>query len=205
MATKSVATPHGEELFKQAKASTTAATSARVAGTMVLDGKPTSIDLSGSRDGKNQRLTMNVAGEGSETILVVDGKQYLKADRSYWEAQDAGDVADQVGDKYVSSTEPVDGDMSWGAVVDEMFAEGLTKLQALNIKVDNANLDGVPAYRLTDRVAGDGTELWVSADGKANLLKISGKDDDGPVALKFSDWNAVAPITAPAADQVVAL
>ena len=64
-----------------------------------------------------------------------------------------------------------------------------------------ADVAGVPAYVLTDRVGGENGKLYISADGQSNLLRIVRlKANSG--TLDFTEWNAVAPMSAPAASEV---
>ncbi|MFV0460537.1 MAG: hypothetical protein ACK5MT_17415 [Actinomycetales bacterium] len=197
-------TPSVGELLDTMRASANAATSAKLAGSLTQAGKPMTLELAGSRDGTNQSATVTLDG-GTAQILTVDGKDYVKADRAFWESQGVGQVADMVGSKYLTSDQRFSGDYTLGALLDEMFASEFTAADSLNTTVEAVDLNGSPAYKLTQTEGTDSTELWVSADGQANLLRIQGIYDGGPLQLSFSDWNAVAPFTAPPADQVLSV
>lgn len=54
IAATSEKTPSAQELVDQMKASASAATSGRFAGSMVMEGKPATIDLKGARDGAHR-------------------------------------------------------------------------------------------------------------------------------------------------------
>jgi hypothetical protein len=63
------------------------------------------------------------------------------------------------------------------------------------------DVEGVPAYVLAERVSGEDLKVYVSADGRARLMRIvSTKNTD---ALDFSEWDAVGPMSPPSADQLV--
>ena len=76
-------------------------------------------------------------------------------------------------------------------------------VDVVNLKVDKVDLNGTAAYLISERVATtDQLKMWVSADGASNLLKLQSAGTS-PVDLTFSEWNAVAPFSAPPADQIV--
>ncbi|HYO19369.1 MAG TPA: DUF2092 domain-containing protein [Dermatophilaceae bacterium] len=83
--------------------------------------------------------------------------------------------------------------------------EGLFKdlpLSGMTQKVEQTDVDGVPAYMLADRIGSQDGQIYVSADGKAQLLRIvSAKKNTG--TLDFTDWDAVPPLSAPPASQQV--
>lgn len=196
--------PSASDLYAQMQKASAEATSVRIVGSLTVDGKATQIDLRGTRDGSNQTITMTEEGAGTATFLTVDGQEYLKADRAYWAAIGAEETADVVGDKFVPTGNVELGNvLNPGVLLDEMFAD--EDAFNLSTKVEEGDLDGQAAYRVSDRVGSDGTELWVSADGKAHLLKIAGPFEGQPMSLAFSEWNAVEPVTAPPADQLVTI
>jgi hypothetical protein len=67
----------------------------------------------------------------------------------------------------------------------------------LNTRVQTSGVAGVPAYLLTAKLDGD-VKIYVSADGKARLLRIEGAKSG---TLEFSEWDSVAPTSAPPVDQ----
>ena len=70
----------------------------------------------------------------------------------------------------------------------------------LSTKVVKTEVNGAPAYLMTTKV-GDDAKIYVSADGKARLLRVEGpKGQLG--TWDFTEWDAVTPVAAPAADQV---
>lgn len=200
--------PAADKLFADMKTSAAAATSLRLAGNLSQGGKAMSIDISGTRDGSNQTALVTLDG-GTATVLTVGGKDYVKADKTFWTAQGLGQVSDMVGDKYLTSASmgnSMSAEFNIGKLLDEMFATEFTTIDSLNTNVEKADLDGVAAYKMTERVGGDdNTEIWVSADGQAHLLKITGMYENAPMTLTFSDWNTVPQFPAPPADQVMSV
>lgn len=95
------------------------------------------------------------------------------------------------------------GDFRVGTLLDQVFAEDISTSDQLNTKVQTTEVDGVPAYLLTTKVGGD-AKIFVSADGKARLLRVEGPKTQ-PGTLVFTQWDAVAPVSAPSADQLATI
>src|SRR5665647_2687890 len=70
------------------------------------------------------------------------------------------------------------------------------------IKVDKTQVNGVPAYVMTTKA--NDTKIYVSADGQARLLRVEGSKG-GLSAMDFTEWNAVPPVSAPAASQLTTI
>jgi hypothetical protein len=68
--------------------------------------------------------------------------------------------------------------------------------------VEKADLGGTSAYLMSKSKAGSyDLKIWIAADGTGNLLRVQQTGSDA-VDFTFSEWNAVAPWTAPPMDQV---
>ena len=196
--------PTAAELFEQARTTALSAKSAHITGSVTDDGKPTTIDLSGTTDGSNQSLELGVGGGAKATILTVAGKYYLLGNAKFWSEQLGGDAAKLLDGKYVKipPAEAKDfGDLTIKSLLTDMFAdkEMQKALKSASAKVTKTTVDGAAAYSIGDKSGG---ELVVSADGKATIFKIVGPtDDDGE--LEFSEWNKVAKVAAPNPSTVI--
>ena len=73
----------------------------------------------------------------------------------------------------------------------------------LSTKVEKTELNGLPAYLLTDRVGGNGSKIYVSTDGLARLMRVEGAKGEG--SLDFTEWDAVMPLSPPPRDQIIRL
>lgn len=198
--------PGLKKLIEQVKASAGAATSARMVGTGLEAGKSMTFDLRGNRDGSNAEMTVTQDGQGTAVLRNVDGTTYVRGDAAYWSSAGAGAQASVIGDRWISMPASAeDGIPTLDSVFKEISALEVGLGDQLNIKVETVTLDGQPAYRLSERVATDNMVLWVSADGKANLLKFSDSSSSDPMEVTFSEWNAVPAFTAPPAEDILSL
>jgi len=195
--------PTSGALYKQTRESALGSKSGHITGSMTEDGEKTALDMAGTVDGSNQQATFTTS-DGEFTLLTVGGKNWIKGDAKYWTSSAGADAAKAIGAKWlaVPASEAKDmGDTNLKGLLTEIFAEeGMSKLESLTTEVAESTESGVATYVLTDKV-GDTGELVVTADGKAQLIKISGPKSD-PGELAFSEWDAVKPFVAPAATQV---
>lgn len=200
------------ELLKGMQTAANAATSVKISGNMTQGGQPMTVEIAGNRDGSNStaKVSMGV-DQGTATLITVDGKTYIQGDKLFWDKNAGPGLYEQFSGKYIempSESASQMGDISVGSILDAMFKDQkFTAVDGWTTGVERGDLDGQEVYILTDK-ADANTKVYVSADGKDNLMKIEGTLDDssgtpGSVDMTFSDWNAVAPVTAPPADQVM--
>lgn len=188
------------------KTSAQEATSVRMAGNLSEGGEPMTIDLRGQRDGSNQLAEMTIDG-GQVSILTVDGKDFIKGDDAYWASAGAAEVGTEAAGRYVTMSaaggETMGSQLNPGMILDEIFAQDLNG--NVTTKVEEVDRNGEPAYKITDRLGDQDAVLWLSADGKAQLLEVSVVLEGEPMKLTFSEWNEVEKLTAPPADQILSL
>ena len=194
------AVPSAKVLYDQMRKNVTAAKSVRIKGEITNAGKQMKIDIAGDRDGKNTRAMMN-DGTGGVELLTAGGNVYIKADAAYWTKNASAAVAKVAAGKYVKIPAGTGaGDLKVGALLDGAF-KNLPLAGALQ-KVEATDVDGTPAYLLADKLTPKEGRIYVSADGKATLLRIvSTKANSG--TLDFSEWDAVPPTSPPSAHQLV--
>lgn len=176
-----------------------AATSAHVTGQVSRAGRKMSIDLAGSRDGKNQSLTVGLA-EGRITVLTVDSSFYLTADAAYWKSQGLGATGAKIAGRYLTAPTaevlPM-ADFSLPGLLKTAF--GGAEVQAMatsSAPAAQEQVDGVVAYALRD----SGVVLYIAAD---SLLPVRLVAPEGAGTLNFTEWNAVTPVTAPDPSEIV--
>lgn len=178
------------------------ASSAHIAGKVSDDGKPLDVDIRGSVDGKNQQIIVKTPNEGAIAILTVDGKHYVKGDRTYWTKQGAPPATvNLVADKFIvapaskaASFEKFTIKKILGDMGDEIDPSQAT---AANTTVVPVTEGGQPALKLSEN-GGDDT-IFVTTDPKHYALRII----DGSDNITLTEWNTVPAYAAPPASQIV--
>lgn len=197
--------PGAGTVYKQARQTALAAKNGHVSGTVTDSGTQTSIDLLGTADGSNQKVTFRAASEGTFTLLTVAGKNWVQGDKTFWTANADAATATRLDGKWVvvPDEQAKDfGDTNLKGLLSDMFDnKSLSTLESLATAVNETEVGGVQAYVLQDKGSDDG-QVFVTADGSAHLIKIVGPKDQ-PGTLTFSQWDAVKPFTAPAAGDIV--
>lgn len=200
--------PSASELYTKARATALASKSAHIVGEMTNEGKKLVIDLAGNVDGLNQSLELSEGGDSKVTIVTVGGKNYLSATEEFWADQVGADLAKNLEGKFVvlpDAQAKEFGDLTLKSLLTEMFEDkGLSVLQSANATVEKTTVDGADAWKITEKVGGDGAALVVSADEKATLLRIEGTKES-PGKLDFSEWDKVPALEAPAKSKIIEL
>ena len=197
--------PSAAEVYQQIRTSAAVAKSVHMKGSFTESGKKLQIDAAGDRAGTNTRVIVN-DGTGVLEILTVNGDYYLKADAAFWTKNGSSEAAKVAADKYVkvpASLAASMSDLKMGTLLDKILAKDMTGAQNLNTNVEKTEINGVSAYRMTDKIGSDGSKIYASADGQARLLRLEGPNGEG--SLDFTEWNAVPPVSPPPADQIVSL
>jgi len=197
-------------LFQQLRRSSAAAKSVRIKGSITNGATSTSkamtvkVDIAGDRAGKNLRAMVN-DGTGAIEILTVGGQTYLKADAAYWTKNGTAAIAKQAAGKYIkvpAASAAGMSDLTVGKLLDQIFAKDISTEGKLNTTVTKTEVNGAPAYLMTTKA--DATKVYVSADGQTRLLRVEGpKGQLG--SLDFTEWDAVAPVSAPPANQLTTI
>lgn len=192
-------------LLEQLRKSSAAAKSVWVKGTInnasTAKAVKLQINIAGDRAGKNMRAIVN-DGTGEIEILTAGGQTYLKADTAYWTKNGTAVIAKLAAGKYIKvppESAAGIGALTVGTLLDQIFAKDMSTATKLNTRVAKTTVSGVPAYVMTTK--SDNTKIYVSADGQARLLRVEAAKNQGTV--DFAEWNAVAPVSAPPADQQV--
>jgi hypothetical protein len=197
--------PSAADVYQQIRTSAAEAKSVHVKGAFTENGKTLQIDAAGDRAGTNTTVIVN-DGTGKLEVLTVNGNYYLKADAAFWSKNGSAAVAKLAADKYVkvpASMAAGMSDLKMGALLDKILAKDMSTANKLSTNVEKTELNGVPAYVLTDKIGSDGSKIYASADGQARLMRLVGPKSEG--SLDFTEWDAVPPVSAPPADQIVSL
>jgi hypothetical protein len=181
-----------------------AATSAHVKGNGTSGSSLITIDIAGTRDGTNSKMIRTLGGAKGQ-VLTVGASQYVQGNAAFWKLTGASsDVIAAVGTKYVkTATSKDNAAVSVGDALDSLASESFTEVDMLNLKVEKTDFAGSPAYLVSERSpTPEQFTMWVSADSARHLLRLR-TSGASPVDLTCTEWNAVAPFTAPPADQIV--
>lgn len=201
MSTSSSASlPTVKDLFEQARSSALAAKSMRIVGSITQGGSEVSLELSGAVDGSNQQMVAEVPSLGKVTMLVVAGKSYLRLSPELVKSlgQEAA-LKPYVGKWIVVPQAQAKsmGSTTTKSILDDMFADTeMTALDQVTTQVAKESVDGIPAYVLSDATGKSQAKVYVTADGKARLLKIVSTGSNAGT-MTVSDWDAVAAYPAP--------
>ena len=201
--TPAIAAPaSATELVSKVKTAVAAAKSATAKASGMNNGKTFSMDMSGTLDAKNSTLKMTQDGASVQT-MVVDGAVYLKADKAFWDSQGQSAAAAVIGDKWAKLPAAQSDDFlktSISSVLNQMLS-AMTE-DKLAASVESAELDGKKVFVVTHAKGKDEAQMFVAADGTWLPVKVTGKASETAV-VTLTEWNSVAPVVAPPADQVL--
>ena len=198
--TSAIAAPAtSAELAKKTVAAITKATSVRVTGTGVMGGKPTSTNLAGSTDDSNGHHVAALDTGGVVEFILAGGNTYLKADEAFWKAQRLEDFGRPYLGKWLKSpaAKKVEGSTTVSHHLKSLIDSSAPELLAP--AVETTTLDGKPVFVWTRSLGKEAGQVFVAADGSWLPVKASTRNE----VFLYSDWNKVAPVSAPPADLVV--
>lgn len=196
--------PSAKEAYLLVRTNALAATSASMQGTLVDNGKTLSVAISGSTSGSPQKGVIGFGGvDGTATVINVGTTYYMTGDEAFWTAQAGAAGAKALKGKYVVIDEAGAkefGDFQIGALLRDMFSDPeMSTFESMLTPVQLGTVDKTPAWVLGEPGGG---QLYVSADGKGQLLKLVGPTSQ-PGEFTFTDWNSAPAIKAPSAKQVI--
>jgi hypothetical protein len=215
-----VAEMSAPDILAKAIASTAAATSVRVTGS-VAPAYQTSMRRTddgsdyGSRDENDFAIDMLFTATGSTGNITEAGttlrvlrvqRQVWLGGQDFWTRLTSERAAPSYQGKYVPLA--VD-DSALGPIVDASYLVPLlNKLlrvdRASLVKAQPTSVHGVPAIALVSSGRGFGGTVWVATHGQPHVLRVqTAKDSDMSGALDFTDYDQRVPLTPPAPSQVV--
>lgn len=160
------------------------------------------IDIGGNTAVKNLIAIVN-DGSGAIEILTAGEQAYLKADTAYWAKNGSPAIAKLAARKYINvpaTSAPGLSDLTVDKLLDQIFIQDIARGNQLNTKVDKTDVGIVPVLLMTARA--ERTKIYGLTDGQAHLLRVAGpKGQLG--ALDFTQWDALAPVSAQPANQLV--
>lgn len=191
-------------IYPDMKAAMDTAESLRMKGTVNSNGQEMEIDLSAFRS--NRDLTMTIdSQELKGEVLSAGGTMYMKFDDSMLQKQ-FGERAKALSGKWIKVTPEMAKDFEEEFTLDSMLDEVFEDEEIADgdTPLTETDVNGVPAWLAEGDDDGEPVKVYIAREGDPYLLKIEkGGTDSG--MLEFSDYNEVAPVTAPPASQVVDL
>lgn len=169
---------------------------------VVVDGEDTStVAVRGDVDGSPLEETDTSTQGGTAVALHIGTKEYVKGDAAYYAGTGAGAHAEFVDRWTVADVDASSGDdpdPGLQGVIDDISDESgyLETLYDDDATVERTTLDGTPAHEVSGY---DGTTMWISADGRERIMRISGveMDDGGQGTQHFSGYDETYDLRAP--------
>ncbi len=196
--------PEASEILTKAKSNALAATSGAFVGQVDQSGKTIKIDFKGTSDGKTADIAIETPGDGTARVIsVVDGV-YIQGDETFWKKQGAPASVQKAGDKFIkapASASTMTQSLSLNSFLQKAF--GAVTPEQLATDVASENVNGVDCWVLMDKKGKQQGALYVSKDA-FEVVRFTGSSSS-PGQLDFSSWNKDLGITAPPANQVMAI
>jgi len=190
-----------QKLMPQVQAAARSATSVHMTGTVTQGSQTATINVSFS--GNSVAGTIGINGQ-SVDVLSLNGKTYIKLDRSFLRAAHApAGVCARVCGKYVelpaSSASQITGSLSLHQLITQVFNnKNMSSAAGSGCVFSPATRDGQAVLECRQ---GPYT-IDVTAHGKPYIVYFSGPHGE---FIAFSNWNTVTLPAAPAASQVVSI
>jgi len=187
-----VAAKSASQIYNEAKAATSGASSVRYSGQLQNSGKTISLDIvaAGRRGGGTitvQGATLNVVTSGTSL--------FLKASAAAWEKLGApAAAAGLVANKWLQTTTSNKSFGSFANFTNQSKLVGSISAKHTPTKGKQTTVGGLSAITLVDK--GNGT-LFVATTGKPYILEIKSTQTNDSGTITFSDYNAAKPPAVP--------
>lgn len=195
--------PVAAGIWAKTLATFTTCKSVRIDGTVPADKRTATVTLAGTCDGTNARTQMTTEAESLE-VITVSGTYYVKANTAFWRASGASNATiNAIGSRYLATTDAEMGMYTVARMVADLTSAGLTA-ESIDVSVELTTQGGQAAYKLVRgaRTSASSVTVWTTLQD-AVPLRVKVDDPSGALDITFSDWNTVAPFTAPPPAQVV--
>ena len=189
------------QLWSSFQTSLAAAKSMRIAGTLHIDKKAATVDLSGTCDGSNGRSTITMDNQNLE-VTTVSGTYYVKANGAYWRAHGMAPAQIiEIGSRYLATTDATMGQFNVRSILGSLkTTEPIT--DGMGVIAEKSSLTGRPVYLFSVRTRDGRMTIWVT-DTAYTLLKLRFESPDGTDELTFSEWNSSVSYQAPPPAQIL--
>ena len=156
--------------------------------------------LTGQLDDSNFQVEATIDG-GEVSIIAVEETYYLNGDESFWTMAGGEAQASTLAGQWIEAPPEMGiGDsFSLSTLWEEFFGEVPTDASDLQTSTaEMGEVDGMEAYHYV--VENDEAEIWVSADGEDNLLRVviaEGAEAGDDLEMNIRDWNDAPQVEAP--------
>lgn len=195
--------PVAAEIWAKTLAAFATCKSVRIDGTVPSGTRTGTVNLAGTCDGSNARAQTTTEAESFE-VISISGTYYVKANTAFWLATGASSAQiNAIGSRYLATTDARMGEYTVAKLVADLKSSGLAE-GSTDLSVESTTQGGQAAYKLVRgaRTSATSVTVWTTVKDAVPLrVKIDGPS--GSLDVTFSDWNAVAPFTAPPPAQVV--
>jgi hypothetical protein len=190
----SEASKPANQVFADARAAATSASSARISGSLVANGTPFTLDLSTAR-GKGAKGSVSIRGLQFDLVKIGD-TAYVKGSDAFYR-HFAGAAAQLIHGRWVkaSATSPRFRSFAALASISGLFAEIASNHGKL-VNEGKKTYQGQQAVVIRD--TSDNSRLYVAARGKPYPLALAGGNRKQSGRITFGDWNKPVSLTAPA-------
>lgn len=182
------------QVFADAKAAATSASSAHVSGNIDSGGTSIALDLDMAR-GKGAKGSVTLDGRQADLVRIGD-VAYVRGSDEFWQHYAGPLVAQLLHDKWVKA--PVDTKRFQSLAPLTSLGLLFARISAHHGKLVN---DGKTTYKgrpvVAIRDTSDNSKLYVSATGKPYPVAIVGGKGSQTGTIEFSDWNEHVSLTAP--------
>jgi hypothetical protein len=188
------ASKSANQVFADARAAATSASSARVAGTLVSNGTPFTLDLS-MVGGKGAKGSVSVNGLAFDLVKIGD-IAYIKGSDAFYRHFAGPAIAQLIHGRWIKASTANGRFRSFAPLtsVAGLFA----RIDASHGKLVN---DGKKTYRgqevVVIRDTSDDSKLYVAATGKPYPVAIAGGNKKQSGRITFGDWNEHVSLSAP--------
>jgi len=189
------------QLWGSFQTSLASAKSMRVAGTMHIDKKLATVDLSGTCDGSSGRSTITMDNQSLE-VTTVSGTYYVKANAAFWKASGMTPAQiNQIGSRYLATTDATMGQFNVSSIVGSLkTTQPIT--EGMGVIAEKSSLTGRPVYLFSVSTKDGRLTIWVT-DTAYTLLKVRFEALAGTDELTFSEWNSPVSYKAPPPSQII--
>ena len=200
--TAQASAPSSRALVDDAVTALKSASSVRISGAVVRDGKRLHLDVDFIQP---ETLSGTLSGSFAGTqarfkVIVAGGMAYILLDKAFFNALAKAHGLPASGcsrlcGRYISAPASEFGNFSLNNLTNSEIEHKFKVKPGVTV----ASVNGQPAYRVS---YGHGTYLYIAQNSTHYPLEIT---KSGGGKLTFSHWNSVPPITAPSASKVISL
>jgi len=182
------------QVFADAKAAATSASSAHVAGSLVSSGTPFTVDLSFARD-KGAKGSVSVNGRAFDLVKIGD-TIYIKGSDAFYQHFAGPAIAQLIHGRWIKASTRDKRFRSFAPLAS--IAGLFGQISAHHGRLVN---DGKTTYKgqpvVVIRDTSDNSKLYVAATGKPYPVAIVGGNRKQSGAITFDDWNKPVSLSAP--------